>query len=93
MAEAIQPDAVMRAPTDSELRLQLLNIDYRVRFQQAVTTAALSAPLAIYGFAANKTWAKTVGVLGLLSAAWAYFDATRRAGPERDAAARGLVLS
>jgi hypothetical protein len=92
MSEALQPEVLgVRTLTSDEIRAQLLQIDYSARAKQALVMAAVSTPIAIYGFAGRATWAKTVGVAGVLLAGLAYLD-LRRLDRERNTAQR-MVLS
>jgi hypothetical protein len=89
---ALQPEVVAAGPLSSdEIRAQLLQIDYSARARQSLVIAAVAAPIAIYGFAGRATWAKTVGVAGLLLAGLAYMD-LKRLDRERNTAQR-MVLS
>jgi hypothetical protein len=93
VSEPLQPEvlAVSAPLTTDQIRAQLLQIDYGARKNQAMVMAAVSTPIAIYGFARRATWAKTVGVAGLLLAGLAYLD-LRRLDRERNTAQR-MVLS
>lgn len=88
----IQPDAVMGPQTSQDIQRRILEIDYGARKRQMMILAGVSAPIAIYGFAGRATWAKTIGVLGLLAAGLAYGD-LQRLDQERNAARGGMVLS
>lgn len=88
----LQPDAVTDPLSADQLKiLQRLNIEYSFRKKEVLVLSTVAAPVALYGFAGRKTWAKTVGVLGLVLAAVAYAD-LQRLDQERTAV-RGTVLS
>lgn len=93
MSAPLQPEVVANAPlTSDQIRASILNLDYSARARQAFVMGVVSLPIALYGFAGRATWAKTVGVAGLLLAGLAYMD-LRRLGLERDTADRSAVLS
>lgn len=79
-------------PTTMEsFQVRALDIEYSAALRRAAIAAVVSTPITIYGFAGRATWAKTVGVLGLMFAGLCYVD-SQRIDRERTAA-RGLVLS
>lgn len=82
----------MAPPTAEDIQRRILEIDYSARKRQLLVIGGISAPIAIYGFAGRATWAKTVGVLGLLVAGLCYGD-LQRLDQERNAARGGMVLS
>lgn len=92
MSAPLQPEVVAAAGplTSDQIRASILNLDYGARKTQAMTMGLVSLPIALYGFARRATWAKTVGMAGLLLAGLAYMD-LRRLDLERNTAQRAVL--